>query len=123
MERLWKTGLDELVVWLAVLMIIVAIACYVTEKIRPKTEKKERAASEWLSKWRDLHSRGGLSDAEFRTIKTTFAAQLREQSSPNGKRVGTGDANGVETAGWDDSNGRVKRGFWQRLQHLLGGKG
>jgi hypothetical protein len=120
MERLWKIGLDELVLWLPVLMILVAVACYVAERIRPKTEKKERAGSQWLSKCRDLHSRGGLSDEEFRTIKTTFAAQLRAESSHNGNSGGSSGAKGVETAGWDDSNDPVRRGFWKRLQDWLG---
>ncbi len=86
MERLWKTELEWLILWLAVLAILVAIARYVTEKIRPKTEKKERAASQWLSKCGDLHSRGELSDAEFRTIKTTVATQLVDELSDNGEK-------------------------------------
>jgi hypothetical protein len=122
MERLWKTGLEELVLWLAVLMILVAVACYVAEKIRPKPEKKELAGSQWLSKCRDLHSRGELSDEEFRTIKTTFAAQLREESSHNGRSVETSRAKGPETAGWDNSNDPVRHGFWRRLQGLFGGR-
>ncbi len=56
--------------WIAVLAILVAIAWYVIGKIRPKTVQKERTASQWLSKYRELHSQGELSDEEFRTIKT-----------------------------------------------------
>jgi hypothetical protein len=122
MEKLWKTGLDEVVLWLAVLLILVAVACYVAEKIRPKPEKKELTGSQWLSKCRDLHSQGELSDEEFRTIKTTFAAQLREESSRNGHSIGTNRVKGAETAGWDDSNDPVRHGFWKRLQDLFGGR-
>lgn len=86
MERLWKTELEWLIVWLAVLAILVALARYVTGKIRPMTEKKERAVSQWLSKCGDLHSRGELSDAEFRTIKTTVATQLQDELSDNGEK-------------------------------------
>ena len=86
MERLWKTELEWLFLWLAVLMTVVAIACYVTEKIRPKTVQKERKASQWLSKCRESHSQGELSDEEFRTIKTNLAAQLQDELSDNGHK-------------------------------------
>jgi uncharacterized membrane protein len=119
MERLWKTELEWLFLWLAVLMTVVAIACYVTEKIRPKTVQKERLAGQWLSKCRDLHSQGELSDEEFRTIKTTFAAQLRDELSDNGRRVGTDDADHAEMAGSDDFKGPARHGFWKRLQDVL----
>ena len=63
--------------WIAVLAIMVAMAWYVIEKIRPKPEKKEPLASQWLSKYRELHSQGVLSDEEFRTIKTTLASNSK----------------------------------------------
>ena len=83
MQRFWEVGPGWLVFWLAVLAILVAIAYYVIEKIRPKTLQKERQASQWLSKFRELHSRGELSDEEFRTIKTNLAAQLQDELSDN----------------------------------------
>ena len=39
-----------------------------------------------MSKFRDLHSRGGLTDAEYRTIKTTLAVQLKQQLKDNGDK-------------------------------------
>ena len=69
----------ELVALLALLAILVAIACYVIGKIRAESVQQEPGASELLSKFRDLHSQGDLSEAEFRTIKTTLAARLQEE--------------------------------------------
>ncbi len=83
-ERFWQAGPEGLVIWIAVLAVLVAIAYYVIEKIRPKTVQKEHKASQWLSKFRELHSKGGLSDEEFRTIKTTLAAQLQDELNDNG---------------------------------------
>ena len=40
------------------LAVLVTVACYVIAKIRPKPAKKERRASQWLSKFRESHSRG-----------------------------------------------------------------
>jgi hypothetical protein len=122
MERFWKTELEWAILWLAVLAILVAIARYITEKIRPKAVQKERTISQWLSKCRDLNSQGDLSDEEFRTIKTTLIAQLQAELSNNGKRVRTDDADRAEIAGLDDSNGPPRLGFWKRLRIVLRGR-
>ena len=68
-----------LMVWLAILAVLVAVANYVIGKVRAKAVQKEPVASELISKFRDLHSKGELSDAEFRTIKTRLAEQLQEE--------------------------------------------
>jgi uncharacterized membrane protein len=65
---------------------LVTVAYYVIGKIRPKPAQKERKASQWLSKFRELHSQGELSDEEFRTIKTTLAAQLQDELKDNGEK-------------------------------------
>ncbi|TWT87117.1 hypothetical protein Mal64_26520 [Pseudobythopirellula maris] len=39
-------------------------------------------ASELLTKFREVHSRGGLSDDEFRTIKTKLAPELGAEGLP-----------------------------------------
>ena len=83
MERFWRAGPEELVLGIAILAILVAIAYYVIKKIRPKPVQKEPKASQWLSKFRELHSQGKLSDEEFRTIKTALAAQLQEELRDN----------------------------------------
>ena len=85
-ERFWEADSESLVLWMAVLAILVAIAWYLIGKIRPKSAQKERRASEWLSKCRELHTRGELSDEEFRTIKTNLAAQLQEELNDNGDK-------------------------------------
>jgi len=86
MERFWDCNPEWLVLWIAVLAILTAVAWYVIGKIRPKTIQKELTASKWLSKCRDLHSQGGLSDEEFRTIKTTLATQLQDELKDNGDK-------------------------------------
>jgi hypothetical protein len=43
---------------------------------RPKT-------SEMLTKFRELHLRGGLSDDEYRTIKTKLATQIDSELNGN----------------------------------------
>jgi uncharacterized membrane protein len=84
-RRFWDLALDEVVFWLALLAILIAVACYLLGKIRPKSVQKEQKASQWLSKCRELHSQGELSDEEFRTIKTTLASHLEDELKDNGE--------------------------------------
>ena len=84
MEQFWETEAERLILWLAIVAILVAVARYVIGKIHPKTVQKEQKASQWLSKCRELHSQGELSDEEFRTIKTNLAASLQDELSDNG---------------------------------------
>ena len=74
----------ELVSAVAALAILVAIGIYFAGKIKAKAVQKEPLASELLTKFREMHSRGVLSDEEFRTIKTTLTAQLRDEVKDNG---------------------------------------
>ncbi len=85
MERLLEAGAEELVVWVAVLAVLAAVAIYVIGKVRAKAVQQEPTASKLMSKFRELHSRGELTDAEFRTIKTALAAQLQEELKDNGE--------------------------------------
>ena len=69
----------QLVVGLAALAILVAIGIYLAGKIRAKAVQQEPSASELLTKFREMHRRGVLSDEEFRTIKTTLTERLQSE--------------------------------------------
>ncbi|NQU23024.1 MAG: hypothetical protein HQ567_17235 [Candidatus Nealsonbacteria bacterium] len=85
MDRLWQASLEQLVVWLALLAALIAVVVYVIGKLRAEPVQQEPIASELISKFRELHSKGQLDDAEFRTIKTTLAEQLQEELKRNGE--------------------------------------
>jgi hypothetical protein len=78
-EQLRALEPEGLIVSFALLAILIAIGTYVISKIRAKTLQREPRASELLSKFREMHSRGVLTDAEFRTIKTALAEQLQKE--------------------------------------------
>ena len=86
MGRVWEAGAEGLVVWVAVLAIALAVAYYVIGKTRAGPAQREPQASEMLSKFRDLHSQGVLSDEEFRTIKTMLTGELQEELSDNDEK-------------------------------------
>ncbi len=79
MARLDWADLRQLVVGVAALAILVAIGIYLAGKIRAKTVQQEPSASELLTKFREMHGRGVLSDEEFRTIKTTLTERLQTE--------------------------------------------
>jgi len=85
MERLLQSGAERLVLEIAVLAVLMAVAIYVIDKVESKAVQQEPTASELISKFRESHSRGELSDAEFRTIKTNLAAQLQAELKDDGE--------------------------------------
>ena len=78
-QRLLASDVGVLLFWLAVLAILVYAAACAIRKARGQSAQNERSAGQLLSKFRESHCRGELSDAEFRTIKTTLAAQIQNE--------------------------------------------
>jgi uncharacterized protein HemX len=72
-------NVGNLVFGFAVLAVLVAVGVYLVGKIRNEAVQKEPPASELLTKFREMHSRGVLSDEEFRTIKTTLKDRLQSE--------------------------------------------
>jgi uncharacterized membrane protein len=71
--------LAEPVIWVALGAVLIAVAVYVVGKFRPESAQSEPDANDLIANFRELHSQGELSDAEFRTIKTTLAGRLQEE--------------------------------------------
>lgn len=76
---------SQVVVWLAALAALAVVGIYLIGKIRAEPVQKERLAGDLLSKCRESHAEGDLSDAEFRTIKTQLAVRLQEELRDNGE--------------------------------------
>jgi uncharacterized membrane protein len=74
-----ETSQAQLVLWLLCGAVLVVAAVYVVKRFRDRSAGDQPGASEHLSKFREIHSQGGLSDEEFRTIKAQLAAQLTRE--------------------------------------------
>jgi hypothetical protein len=72
-------SIGELFFWLALFALVAAPGIWWIAKIRARAAQQEPGAGEMLAKFREWHSQGGLSDAEFRTIRTTLAPEVQEQ--------------------------------------------
>ena len=66
-------------VWCAVIALLIALAVYLLGRFRGHADEDQPQASDLLSNFRELHSRGGLSDEEFRTIKTLLTRRLQDE--------------------------------------------
>jgi hypothetical protein len=79
MAEFLTTPTAYVVLLLAALGVLVALGVYVIGKVRQDLTQDAPGASELLSKFRDLHSQGGLSDKEYRTIKAMLAEPLKQE--------------------------------------------
>lgn len=85
-DRLIERLAANVLTWAVALVALVAVAVYVLGKLRAPPAQHERPASDLMSKFREMHSRGELSAEEFRTIKTTLAVRLEDELKDNGEK-------------------------------------
>jgi hypothetical protein len=71
----------------AAIFALTAVGMAIARKVRARAAKDMRGRHEMMAQFRDLHERGGISDEEFRTIKSKLATELKAELSDNG---GTG---------------------------------
>jgi uncharacterized membrane protein len=69
--------------WIAVALVLLAAAIAGLRKWRGDAAHNQPTASELLTKFRELHARGGLSDDEYRTIKTKLATRSETKLNNN----------------------------------------
>lgn len=79
---LWEvlqSPVAQIVMLLAIAAVLAVVGFYFVGKLRGDIADDEPASSNLMTKFKELHARGGLSDEEYRTIKTKLAAQLQEE--------------------------------------------
>ncbi len=62
--------------WFAAIFALLALTFMLMRRYRDRAAKDRLVAGEMLTKFREVHAKGGLSDDEYRTIKTKLAVQL-----------------------------------------------
>lgn len=65
--------------WLAVIMLLTAGVVYLIRRMRNTDDEAPESAGELLTKFRDIHAQGDLSDEEYRTIKSRLAARMQDE--------------------------------------------
>lgn len=85
MQEFLTTPTARLVLWVAVLLVIMAIGYYVVRRFRDRTDHDQQTASDLLTNFREIHQEGDISEMEFRTIKTVLGQELQEQTKEEGR--------------------------------------
>ena len=80
---MFRHPLAQAALWFAVIFALSALAVIALRKWRGGATGAQLKPSELLTKFRELHGRGTLSDDEYRTIKTTLARQLDGELKEN----------------------------------------
>ena len=76
MTELFRHPLSKAALWFAVIFALSALAVVLLRRWRGSAFDTQPKASDLLTKFRELHGRGSLSDDEYRTIKTKLARQI-----------------------------------------------
>ena len=80
---MFRHPLAQAALWFAVIFALSALAVVALRRWRGGAYDAQPKPSELLTKFRELHGRGTLSDDEYRTIKTTLARQLDAELKEN----------------------------------------
>ncbi len=79
MADFFANPFTQLVLWATAAILLGVVAKYLVGVFRAEPVQHEPAASDLMSKFREMHSRGELSDEEFRTIRTTLVVQIQDE--------------------------------------------
>jgi uncharacterized membrane protein len=85
MPEFFSHPLSRASLWFAAIFALLAFAFLALRKWRGDAADDRPRASELLTKFRELHVRGSLSEDEYRTIKTKLAGQLDATLNDNDK--------------------------------------
>ncbi|HQU45666.1 MAG TPA: hypothetical protein PK867_22825 [Pirellulales bacterium] len=85
MPNFLQTTAAQVVIWLAICAALVAVGFYVVVKVRQSLTERELGTHDLMTNFRELHSRGELSDDEYRTIKATLAERLQREVKDKGE--------------------------------------
>jgi uncharacterized membrane protein len=80
-----RTSSAQLTLGVAAVAILVAVGIYVVGRVKSSFREDGISTNEMLTNFRELHSRGELSDVEYRTIKATLSARLQDELNDSGK--------------------------------------
>ena len=87
MDERWES-LTQAALLFAAVFVVVAIGITIARRFRDDDVDDVLESSEMMSKFRDLHDQGGLSDEEFRNIKTKLATKLKAEISETSRSSG-----------------------------------
>ena len=70
----------------AAIAALATLGIWIMARLGGSKDSEQPGARELLSKFRDLHEQGKLSDQEFRNIKTLLREKLRQELNDNAEK-------------------------------------
>lgn len=83
MPEFFSEPLLRAALWFAAIFVLLALAAVIVRRWRGGSADDQPSSSELLTKFRELHVRGTLSEDEYRTIKTKLATELQTKVNRN----------------------------------------
>ncbi len=84
MYQLLRSTETQVVILLAVLLILSVVAWYVVARFRDRASQ-DTTASDLLTNFREMHHRGDLNQAEYRTIKGVLTEKITDELNDGGE--------------------------------------
>jgi len=69
----------QVVIWMTVLIGLVIVGVLVVQRFRGGAADKGTSANELLANFQEMQSRGDISDADYRKIKSVLRAELQSE--------------------------------------------
>ena len=85
LQEFLATPWPRVIMWFTTIVVLIVIGVYIASKFRGTTGESTIGASEMLTNYREMHSKGELSDEEFRTIKAKLARKLQQELNDSDK--------------------------------------
>ena len=79
MREFLTSDIAVLVYLFALVLSVIAVGWWVVLKFRDFDDDAPVGTSELMTTFRDLHDEGGLSDGEYRTIKSKLAQRMQAE--------------------------------------------
>lgn len=79
MQEFLTTPAAKAVLWVAVLLVLMAVGYFLVRRYRDRSDDDRQTASDLLTNFREMHHEGDISEREFRTIKTVLGPKLQTE--------------------------------------------
>jgi len=91
MSNLLTTQAIRIVLSLAILVILILFAWYVLRNFRGRIDEDIPERNDHLDNFREIRSKGDISEAEFRNIKTVLGDQLHQGTAGSDDSIDDAD--------------------------------
>lgn len=81
MSDILTTPANRIVLSLAILIILIVFARYVLRNFRGRIDEDIPGVNDHLDNFREIRSKGDISEAEFRNIKTVLGEHRHQETS------------------------------------------